>query len=223
MEDWRLALDAADGAGGGARGRSPFDWRFVDDCRRVFVSLSSRLRIGSVVAVVSPHRGEGRSTIAAGLALGVARHGEASVALVDLDFERPSQAGIFSVAAVPGLTEYLRGDQRLRVVRVSTSPRLRLFPAGAPEGRYTWLLNGVEAGNLFDACRARFAWTILDLPPFLESPQLGPLTARADTYLLVGHHRKTTINGIRAARALLPADQLAGFVMTSSGGARNRA
>jgi Mrp family chromosome partitioning ATPase len=218
IDEWRQALDDAATAGEReARGRIPFDWSFVDSCRKTFLSLSPRLGVGAVVAVVSPHGAEGRPAIAAGLALGMSRYGEASAGLLDLDFEHPAQARIFSVASQPGLADYLRGSRRLRAVRISATPRLWVLPAGAPGGDGAWLLRASAIGPLLSACRERFAWTVVDLPPLLETAAASQVADLANAYVLVAHHRKTTMAAIQAAGKLLPADRPAGFVMTRSG------
>jgi Mrp family chromosome partitioning ATPase len=224
IDEWRLALDgAAMAAEGEARGRIPYDWSFVESCRKAFLSLSPRLGVGAVIAVVSPHRGEGRPAIGAGLALGIARYGEASVGLLDLDLDHPGQAQIFSVNPQPGLAEYLRERRRLRAVRISARPRLWLLPAGAPRADGTWLLRAPAIGSLLSACRERFGWTVVDLPPLLEPAGAGPLLGLADAYVLVGQHRKTTMAAIQQAGRLLPVDRPAGFVMIRSGGPRGEA
>jgi Mrp family chromosome partitioning ATPase len=224
IDAWRQALDdAARTAEGEARGRIPYDWSFVDGCRQAFLSLSPRLGVGAVIAVVSPHRGEGRPAIGAGLALGIARYGEASVGLLDLDLDHPGQAQIFSVNPQPGLAEHLRERRRLRAVRISGRPRLWLLPAGTPRSDGTWLLRAPAIGPLLSACRERFGWTVVDLPPLLEPAGAGPLLGLADAYVLVGQHRKTTRASIEQAGRLLPADRPAGFVMIRSGGPRGEA
>ena len=48
--------------------QSGLDRGFVEACRRAFSGLANRLPDAGVVAVTSPYRGEGRSSVAAGLA-----------------------------------------------------------------------------------------------------------------------------------------------------------
>ena len=62
----------------------------IERCRPLFRSLRLPDQ-GATIAVTSPGRGEGRSTIAAGLALAIARETEQRVLLLDLDFAHPGQ------------------------------------------------------------------------------------------------------------------------------------
>ena len=212
--DWRAAIDEATVAA--TWGRIPFDWRFIDHCRNAFLSLESHLGENAVIAAVSPERGDGVPAVAAGLALGIARCREASVGLLDLDFEHPEQSAIFSVAPAPGLADYLIDGTPLRAVSIRGNSRLSLLPAGARRGQGVWLLRELAAGGLLEACRQRFTWTVVVLPPLLESPEATLLSDLADGYLLVGHHRRTKIGDIEAAARRLPAGRPAGFVMTAA-------
>jgi Mrp family chromosome partitioning ATPase len=214
LDDWRVAIDTAMGAA--TWGRTPFGWRFVDDCATAFRWLRSQLPENTVIAVVSAERGDGRSAVAAGLALGIARSSEASVGLLDLDFEHPVQSRIFFVAPAPGLSDYLIDGTPLRAVSIRGNSRLCVLPAGARRGQGAWLLRELAAGGLLDACRQRFTWTVVDLPPVLENPDATLLADLADAYLLVGHHRRTKIGDIEAAARLVPAGRPTGFVMTAA-------
>src|ERR1700682_6354763 len=73
------------------------DWNFIARCGSAFLGLPLRPASGGI-AVVSPRREDGRSTIAAGLAAGIAQATEEATLLLDVDFYRPSQAERFSIA-----------------------------------------------------------------------------------------------------------------------------
>ena len=92
---WREAFEASMAARKGLPGyviqakeslsEPPLDRGFVDDCRSAFANLSRLVGHGGVIAVVSPHRAEGRSAVAAGMGLAVAHDLESRVLLVDLE------------------------------------------------------------------------------------------------------------------------------------------
>jgi Mrp family chromosome partitioning ATPase len=187
LDDWRVAIDTAMGAA--TWGRTPFGWRFVDDCATAFRWLRSQLPENTVIAVVSAERGDGRSAV---------------------------QSRNFFVAPAPGLSDYLIDGTPLRAVSIRGNSRLCVLPAGARRGQGAWLLRELAAGGLLDACRQRFTWTVVDLPPVLENPDATLLADLADAYLLVGHHRRTKIGDIEAAARLVPAGRPTGFVMTAA-------
>src|SRR5271155_938342 len=60
------------------------------------------------ILFVSAEAGEGKSTVAAGLAL-VQREGGERVAVVEADFRRPVMAKLFGVGSAHGLAEVLAG------------------------------------------------------------------------------------------------------------------
>src|SRR5438105_5922396 len=67
----------------------------IGRCLTAFRSLIAADRArGAVIAVVSPNRGDGRSTIAAGLALAIGRETEQPVLLLKRDLAHPDQGAI---------------------------------------------------------------------------------------------------------------------------------
>jgi Mrp family chromosome partitioning ATPase len=222
---WRDALMVSSGETSGlpgfakkpheTLGRPKIDRTFVEHCRRAFLGLAPRLGERGVIAVVSPHRREGRSTVAAGLALSIATDTDQSVLLLDLDLEHPAQGGMFSITNSPGLSDYLQGHGVLRLVSGQPNRRLWLLPAGTDVADPARLLHQLSGGDLLVACRERFDWIVVDLPPLVDHPEAAMFSAVADAHLLVGRYRASTISALRQAAALIPADRPAGFLMTA--------
>src|SRR5437762_2688776 len=83
-------------------------------CRPIFVQLQSELPLGSslVVGVTSPDRGDGRTTIALGLAAAgsfqISTQGR--ILLVDSDVENPSLHIRCGLGEGPGLYEVMIGQ-----------------------------------------------------------------------------------------------------------------
>jgi Mrp family chromosome partitioning ATPase len=171
---------------------------------------------GGIIGVVSPHRGDGRSTVAAGLALTLARETEGPVLLVDLDVERPAQATRFGAAPEPGLRDCVDAPRRLRPAAVQVGRRLWLVPTGGGTPMESLrALEGVAGSGLLDECRASFTWTVLDLPPFLDTPSaVAPVVTGSDCCVLVGRHRGTRVDALTRTAALL-ARPVVGFALTA--------
>ena len=98
-----------------------------------------------VMMVTSAMEGEGKTTTAANLAIALARAGR-NVVLVDADFLRPAQAGLFSVPSAPGLVQVAMHEVPL--ARALTSIRM-LEPtpdeaASAPTGASLTLMSPLE-------------------------------------------------------------------------------
>src|SRR2546428_8067399 len=84
-----------------------------------------------VLAIVSPGPGEGRSYVAANLAVAVSQLGERAL-LIDADLRTPRQHRIFNVPDRIGLSSVLSGRaDRGAVVPVSEFGSLSLLPAGS--------------------------------------------------------------------------------------------
>lgn len=184
-------------------------------CRAFVGALVLRPSGGGVIGVISPQRGEGRSTVAAGLALSLAHEGGGRVLLLDLDIERPTQAATFGISPGPGVRDCLGAARDLETVTAAIAPRLWLAPPGGGGALASpGLLRDVAESGLLDDCRATFTWTVVDLPPILDAPGVAPVAARADECLLVGRYRRTRVAAMARAAGMLPAPPL-GCVMTA--------
>ncbi len=76
---------------------------------RTAIHFSSFKRDSKVIMITSSFPGEGKTTIAANLALTFAQAGN-RVIMVDCDLRRPSLNTIFGHSRTPGVTEVLAGD-----------------------------------------------------------------------------------------------------------------
>lgn len=142
-----------------------------------------------VVAVTSAHRREGKSTVAANLALALARGG-APVLLVDGHVQRPALTRTFGKLAESGLAGAARAGERPVPVATGTQG-LALVAAGAAR------VKGVREGepiceriarqlpDWLEHWRGEYAHVVLDLPPLsLNSPILR-LAPACDAVVLV--------------------------------------
>jgi Mrp family chromosome partitioning ATPase len=201
-------------------GRPPFDREFLGRCHDAFMGLLPRLAMpAGILAVVSPHRGDGRSSVAAGLALAICGDTGSRLAIIDLDFERPSLARLFGTQDSRGLADYLEREDRLRVLPGQPAGRLWLVPAGARRPESARLCHLVAGGRLPAIFREQVEWVVLDLPPLLDCPEAMLLADQADAYILVGRYQGTAVRALERAAALLPKDRPVGFVMTANASA----
>lgn len=126
-----------------------------------------------LVTVTSPESGDGKSTVAAGLALAFAEQGYTTV-LVDGDVRRGALHRQFGLARTPGLTDCLRGDLPLEGVLIPAGA-FTLVPSGTRMKGGPELLGSPAMGEVLAALRARFGVIVLDSPP---------LGAGVDAYIL---------------------------------------
>jgi protein-tyrosine kinase len=118
-----------------------------------------------VLAIVSPGAGEGRSYVAANLAVAFSQLGERTL-LVDADLRNPRQHLIFNVSDRVGLSAVLsdRAD-RSAVAPVPEFGPLWLLPAGARPPNPQELLSRLALGVLLHELRNEFDVILFDTPP----------------------------------------------------------
>src|SRR6185436_18338695 len=89
------------------------------------------LESGRTLLVTSSESGEGKTVIAANLAVSLARLNQ-RVLLIDADLRRPRLHEIFGGDEGPGLTDVLLGKASNAAFRKTNVSRLWLMPAGRP-------------------------------------------------------------------------------------------
>ncbi len=201
--------------------RPPLGRRFIDSCGRAFSALVPRGALvalpsrGSIIAVCSPNRGEGRSTVAAGLATAIAHNTGEDTLLLDLDFSHPKQAQLFGVVASPGVADFVAGTARLRLVAGGPERNLWLAPAGDPVRETPRLFHELGESGLLAAARERFGWIVLDLPPALDHPEAAAAWSQAEFKILVARHRSTTQNALKRTLGTVGTGRRTGCLLTN--------
>jgi len=118
----------------------------------------------NVVALLSPCAGDGRTQLAAELAIAFAQLGRPTL-LVDADLRNPRQHVLFGSERDMGLSEALDLGLPPRVHGVEGLEQLFLVTAGpTPPNPLELLLNGGFA-SLLDEWRQRFDFIVLDTAP----------------------------------------------------------
>lgn len=143
---------------------------YVESVRLVRTRLERQMEDKKVLMVTSSISGEGKSTVAANLAISMARKGK-RVILVDCDLRNPTVGQIFALEGnYPGLVSILLGKSRLEdslcEVRDHGTPiGLTLLPGGERESRLVEILSSEEMRQLIETLRAQADIVILDTPP----------------------------------------------------------
>jgi capsular exopolysaccharide synthesis family protein len=146
-----------------------------------FSSLDRPLRTLLVTSVMPS---EGKSTVAANLAVVLAQSGK-RVILIDADLRRPSLHRIFGLHNVGGFTDLLltRGD--LTGMQPTTLPNLRVMTSGPLPPNPAELLSSESIIPLIEALQEQADIVIFDSPPMGGLTDAVVLSARADATLLV--------------------------------------
>jgi len=120
------------------------------------------------LAIVSAERSEGRSFIAANLAVSFSQLGQKTL-LIDADMRNPSQHNLFGVDIGGSLSEVLSGRAGPATIKhVSGLPNLWVFTAGAPPPNSLELLARPQFPRLLGELRQKFDVILLDSPAATE-------------------------------------------------------
>ena len=144
-------------------------YRFVESYKKLAAKVEYRMAKNEqkVLVVTSVSENEGKSTVAANLAITLAEQSK-RVLLVDGDIRRPSQFLIFGMEPKEEneLGEYLRGNGSLADVMVPCTRKHMLFMGGKNcYSSSTEMLNSESFFKLMAACRKFVDYVIIDTPP----------------------------------------------------------
>jgi capsular exopolysaccharide synthesis family protein len=160
------------------------------------IDAAGMVRPIRVVAVTSSARGEGRTTIAANLALTAARDGR-EVALVECDVRRPTLAALLDLAPRAGLAEVVQGHAELSQA-LCRSGSLAVLTAGDARDPGS-ILRSARLAATVESLRATFPLVLLDVPPALAFADAGRLASVTDGLLLVVRAGTTPRQVVRLA------------------------
>jgi receptor protein-tyrosine kinase len=119
---------------------------------------------GDVLAILSPCGGEGRSLLAAELAITSAQTGHTTL-LVDADMRRPQQHMQFGLPLVRGLAQAIANDEEPQLCPIRGLPRMSLLTAGAMPSDPLELLSSRRFASLVERWRATFEFVVFDTAP----------------------------------------------------------
>jgi capsular exopolysaccharide synthesis family protein len=184
-------------------------------------------RTASIV-ITSAGQQDGKTTVAAQLAISSARAGK-RVLLVDADLRRPDVGARLGIPLAPGLGAVLAGERRVDEIVVEypieDSPgagRLLVLPAGPPPPNPSELLSSQNMRGLLARLEEQADLVILDTAAALAVADALPLLQAASGVVLVARMEQSTREGVRRLQRVIvnAGGQLLGVVATgaTSGG-----
>lgn len=143
------------------------------------------------IMLTSAGPGEGKSTIAAHLAIANADRGKKTL-LIDGDLRRPSIHAKFGLTPREGLSNVLTGELPWQdvVVPVEGRPNLSILPAGPGSHRAADLM-GPRLATLLDEFAKEYDLAILDSPPLLGFAECLQMATAADGVLIISQAGET--------------------------------
>ncbi len=152
--------------------------------------------------VTSPGPGEGKTTVAANLAIALAKTGT-QVVLVDADLHRPQLEKLFHLQAQQGLAEVLANDGQIPPLQATELLKLKVLTSGAPTLDASELLSSPKLANLLDTLAVDTNLVMIDCPPVLALADASYLTPLVDGVILVTRSGNTDKKAAVEALALL--------------------
>jgi protein-tyrosine kinase len=144
-----------------------------------------------MLALVSPGSGEGRSYVAANLAVAFSQLGERTL-LIDADLRNPRQHRMFNVSDRIGLSAVLSGRaDRAAVVPIPEFGALSLLPAGACPPNPQELLLRPALAVLLAELRSEFDVILFDTPPAKLYADAQSLAFRAGSVMVLSRKDRT--------------------------------
>jgi polysaccharide biosynthesis transport protein len=158
------------------------------------------------LAVTSAIAGEGKSEVAANLALTLAHLGHL-VLVIDADMRSPTQHHIWEIPGRQGLSNFVVGQAALKDVIVPKEPNLHILPVGVIPPNPLAILESKQMSALLHASEKIYDYIIIDTPSLIGLADTLTLGRITDGLLLVMQPRMANLDSIRATKSMLVQSQ----------------
>lgn len=180
------------------------------------------------ILIASGMPSEGKSFIAANLAISLARNSIHNILLIDADLRRPTLHNLLGAPNSPGLSDYLAGNAELIDVmqrdRVSKSSEdgsankianLTFIPSGGSRDNSSELVANHRMEELVRSVSPNFDWIVIDAPPVLAVTDAVELSRATDAVLLVARGASTPYAVAQRTKAAFSTARILGFVLNA--------
>ena len=156
------------------------------------------------LAVVSPGGREGRSFIAANLAVVFSQLGEHTL-LIDANLRDPSQHELFRLSSQFGLSSVLSDRCRIdqAITRIDGLRALSVLPAGPKPPNPQELLGRVSFSAMLAQAQAQFDVVIIDTPAAADNADAQMIAARCKGALVVARKDASTAKALMKMAATM--------------------
>lgn len=168
------------------------------------------------ILITSVGQGDGKSFVAANLAISIAQNLSSPVLLIDCDLRKPSIHRLFGFGNVPGLTEYLCETGAFQSLLQETSvDRLYILPAGSTPKNPSELLSSARMASLMKELTLRYRdlLVLLDSPPVTITAEPSVLAKLVSGILMVVKYGRTRRSDLQMVMDKLGKEKFLGSVL----------
>jgi non-specific protein-tyrosine kinase len=171
--------------------------------------------------ITSALPGEGKTMTSINLAITFAKDKNHSVLLVDGDLRRQQINKQLGYPSEGGLVDYLVDDKPLQELIVWPGvEKLSIISGGRTVEDSTELLSSFKMQDLMSEIKGRYdnRYILLESPPILSCPDTAAFSPLVDAIVMVVESGRTTIEEIKKAMKLIPAEKFLGFILNKNKG-----
>ena len=187
-----------------------------EQIKRIYTEQGSYL-----LAIMSPVKGDGKSTVAANLAAAIALDLEQQVLLIDADLRSPSIHNFFGIKSTPGLADYLSPESNLDIlnfVQNTSLHGLRIIPAGRPTHLSAEILASEKMKSLLKKIPVKFPGhqVIIDTSPVLSTSDPLVLAQQVHKIVMVVRAETTPRECLAEAIKSVGSDRVKGVILNGA-------
>ncbi len=167
------------------------------------------------IMITSSSPGEGKSFVAANLALSLSQNIDEHVLLLDCDLRSPSIHSLFGLDETQGLSEYLSESRPLSSLFVKTFlKKLTLLTAGKKPPNPSELLSSEQMRMLIHELKVRYKdrYIIIDTPPPHLTSETSVISRQVDGIVIVVQQGRTQKKDIQSLIDIYGRDKIVGVV-----------
>ncbi|WLA67669.1 Wzz/FepE/Etk N-terminal domain-containing protein [Bradyrhizobium diazoefficiens] len=195
--------------------------RFTESFLEIKLAIDSVNRTGRrnlVIGITSTQADEGKSTVAAALALLVANAG-AKVVLVDCNLRNRSLSGALAPAAELGVLDVMSGTASVReAMWIEPTTQLAFLPVGnSSRPIYASEILGSESlDRMFQALRDAYEYVIVDLPAVAPFSDVRAAACALDSFIVVIEASRTNIDVAKRGLDVIRHENIVGVVLNKA-------
>ncbi len=168
------------------------------------------------ILVTSALGSEGKSFVAANLAITIATEFDSYALLVDCDLRNPSLTRWFGQEKAAGLSDYLLDKKELSELLIKTDiKKLSILSGGSSQENPVELIGSKKMSSLINDLKDRYEdrYIIFDSSPILATTEPSVLTKMVDGIVLVVRADSTGRESVEQAMKVLDKNKIIGVVL----------